>query len=227
MSANGNYFRRSLFEFFSELRTHNNRAWFADNKSRYVTEVEEPMLKFISALRGPIHDEISRHIVVEPKRMGGSMLRIYRDTRFSKDKTPFTPSARAIFWHDARAKDRAVPGFYLQLEPGHCMAGGGIPHPDPDSLKRIRDRIVKKPSEWDSVLAAKIPIEGESLKRPPAGYDPEHAFVEDLKRKEFLWTVTLSARDVTSPAFVATYVDACRRLAPALKFVASALGLKW
>ncbi len=221
------HFSRALFEFLDQLKANNNREWFAANRSRYIAAVEEPTLRFIDDLRKPLRARVSRHFIVDPRRVGGSMLRIYRDTRFSKDKTPFTPSARAIFWHEARAGDQAVPGFYLQLGPDQCLAGGGIPRPDATSLKRIRDRMVDKPGEWAAVLRAKIRIEGHALKRPPAGYDPEHRFVEDLKRKKFLWTMTLTAREVRSTNFLDRYVDACGRLAPAVAFLTKSLGLGW
>ncbi len=222
----GGHFSRTFFEFLAELKANNDREWFGANKARYVDQVEQPMLGFIADL-GERLLEISRSFVADPHRSGGSMFRIYRDTRFSKDKTPFKPAAGAQFPHRARDKDRSVPGFYLHLEPGSCVGGGGIYHPDAGALGRIRDRIVTKPTEWEAVLRKRIPIEGEALKRPPAGYDPEHRFVEDLKRKDLYSMSRFSEREVCSPGFLDTYVESCARAAPLVEFLTRALGLRW
>lgn len=220
------HFGKGLFEFLSEIKANNNREWFNANKARYIAEVEEPMLQFIADF-GERMKKVSRHFIADPRRVGGSMFRIYRDTRFSRDKSPFKASAGAQFPHQARSKDRSVPGFYLHLEPGHCIGGGGLYHPDPASLKQIRDRIAAKPNEWEAVLRKKLPIEGETLKRPPAGYDPGGRFVEDFKRKDFYTVTNFSERDVCSAGFLDSYIDASARSAPLLGFLTKALGLPW
>ena len=142
------------------------------------------MLRFIADV-GERLPEISKSFVADPRRAGGSMFRICRDTRFSKDKSLFKPAAGAQFPHRVRGKERSVPGFYVHLEPGLCVGGGGIYHPDAEALQRIRRRIVEKPKDWQAVRATRIPIEGDALKRAPAGFDPDHAFIEDLKRKDY------------------------------------------
>lgn len=220
------HFGKGLFEFLSEIKANNNREWFNANKARYIAEVEEPMLQFIADF-GERMKKVSRHFIADPRRVGGSMFRIYRDTRFSRDKSPFKASAGAQFPHQARSKDRSVPGFYLHLEPGHCIGGGGLYHPDAASLKQIRDRIAAKPNEWEAVLRKKLPIEGETLKRPPAGYDPGGRFVEDFKRKDFYTVTNFSERDVCSAGFLDSYIDASARSAPLLQFLTKALGLPW
>src|SRR5579863_7366132 len=166
--AQEGHFGRELFRFLSDLKTHNDRDWFAANKERYVRDVEEPMLRFIAVL-GERLAEVSTRFVADPRRTGGSMFRIYRDTRFSKDKSPYKTAVAAHFAHEAQEKGTSLPGFYLHLEPGSAMGGGGIYHPGPTSLERIRDRIVDHPDEWKAVRRTKLAIEGESLKRPPAG----------------------------------------------------------
>src|SRR5712692_5122774 len=113
-AAGSGHFSRGFFTFLSELKANNNREWFDANKQRYVQEVEEPMLRFIADF-GERAKKISKSFVADPRRVGGSMFRVYRDTRFSKDKTPFKSAAGAQFPHQSRAKDRSVPGFYLHL----------------------------------------------------------------------------------------------------------------
>jgi uncharacterized protein (TIGR02453 family) len=221
------HFQRGFFAFLRELRANNNRQWFATNKERYVTEVEGPMLRFIADLGPRMRVQVSKNFIADPRRVGGSMFRIYRDTRFSKDKTPFKPSAGAQFPHQARGNDRSVPGFYLHLEPGTCVGGGGIYHPDAVALRCIRDRMVRKPKEWEAVLRKGVPIEGDALKRPPAGYDPDYRFAEDLKRKDLYSMSRFSEREVCSPGFLDTYMDACARAAPLVEFLTRALRLRW
>jgi uncharacterized protein (TIGR02453 family) len=119
----GPYFHNRLFEFLNDLKLNNNRAWFDANKHRYVAEVEQPMLRFIVDL-GKQLPKINKNFVADPRRVGGSMFRIYRDTRFAKDKTPFKVSAAAQVPHQARARDKSVPGFYLHLEPGFAWVEG-------------------------------------------------------------------------------------------------------
>ena len=226
MRAKHQHFRSGFFEFLTDLKANNNREWFNANKQRYVDEVEEPMLRFIADV-GEQLKKVSSSFVADPRRVGGSMFRIYRDTRFSKDKTPFKPAAGAQFPHKARGKDRSVPGFYLHLEPGTCVGGGGIYHPDAAALGRIRDRMVAKPREWEGILRKRIPIEGDALKRAPAGYDSDHRFVQDLKRKDLYSMTKFSEREVCSAAFLAEYVDACARAAPLVEFLTKVLGLRW
>jgi len=220
------HFGRGLFVFLSDLKAHNDRDWFAANRERYVRDVEAPMLRFIADLDGRL-GKVSARFVADPRRTGGSMFRIHRDTRFSKDKSPYKTGVGAHFAHEAREKDKSVPGFYLHLEPGEAVGGGGIYHPDPISLQRIRDRIVDHPDEWKVVRRAKLEIEGESLKRPPAGYDPTHSFIEDLKRKDLYSIATFSDAEVCRPDFIDHFVKACARTAPLVAFLTKALGLRW
>ena len=219
------YFRPAFFEFLAELKANNNRAWFDANRERFVEQVETPMLDFIAAV-GERLPRISRNFVASPRRVGGSLFRIHRDVRFSKDKTPFKPAMGAHFSHAARAAGKSVPGFYLHLEPGLCVGGGGIYQPDPGALERIRGRIVAKPAEWERVRK-EITIEGTALKRPPAGYEPEHRFIDDIKRKDLYSLTAFGVRAVCSSRFLDTYMDACERAAPLVRFIATAAGLRW
>ena len=220
------YFRPSLFSFLRDLKRHNNREWFAANKARYVEEVEGPMLRFIAAV-GERLPSISGAYVADPRRSGGSLYRIYRDTRFSADKTPYKTHTAAHFRHRSASKTQESPGFYLHLSPSENWAGGGIYHPEMPTLTRIRQRIVAEPREWARVRKAVPEIDGDRLTRPPAGFDPSHKFVEDLKRKDFYAGPELSMKDVTSKDFLDRYVDACASIAPLMEFLTKSLGLRW
>ena len=179
----------ALFDFLRDLRENNDREWFQANKGRYLAEVRDPMLDFIGAFAAPLA-EISPHFVADPRPNGGSLFRIYRDTRFSRDKTPYKTNAGAHFRH-AAGKDAHAPGFYLHLEPGMCFAGCGVWRPDGPTVTKIREAIDVERDAWTRVTTARdftetFELEGDSLKRPPRGYEADHPLVEDLKRKDFV-----------------------------------------
>ncbi|HWP34343.1 MAG TPA: TIGR02453 family protein [Thermodesulfobacteriota bacterium] len=220
------HFSPALFAFLRELAAHNDRAWFLANKSRYDADVREPMLRFIADF-GPHLRRISRYFIADPRPVGGSMFRIHRDTRFSRDKRPYKTVAAARFPHAAASRDVHAPGFYLHLEPGNCFAGAGLWHPDAAALRRVREAIVARPTAWRAVLAAGLPLGGGTLRRPPRGYDPAHPFVEDLKRTDFVTTVSFSEAEVCGPRFLEAFAEACRAASPLVEFVTKALGLRW
>ncbi|MFO0723335.1 MAG: TIGR02453 family protein [Myxococcota bacterium] len=219
-------FPPELFRFLKDLAAHNDRAWFNANKERYETAVKGPLLGFIGDVGSDLK-KISKQLVADPSPSGGSMFRIYRDTRFSKDKSPYKTHAAAHFRHAASTKDVHAPGLYLHLEPGSVFVAGGAWQPEPAVLHQIRDRIVAKPKLWEAVRKSGLVLGGESLKRPPSGYDPEHPFIEDLKRKDFISSIEFTQKDATSPKFKKQFVEACRELAPLMKFLTAAMEVPW
>jgi uncharacterized protein (TIGR02453 family) len=220
------HFTPALFTFLKQLKRHNTREWFDAHRDRYVELVETPMLRFIADL-GPRLAAISPAFVVDPKRTGGSMYRIYRDTRFSADKSPYKTHVAAHFRHETHKSASSVAGFYFHLEPGDCLGGGGIYHPDSATLTRIRLAIVENGRAWAAVKKAGLAIEGDTLRRAPAGFDPAHRFVDDLKRKDHYALRTFTERDVCRPGFLDRYVDVCREVAPLVAFVTRAVGGRW
>lgn len=220
-----NYFTPKLFTFLTDLKAHNNRPWFESNRARYEADVREPMLRFITDL-GPRVRRISPQLTADPRPAGGSMFRIHRDIRFSRDKSPYKTNVGAHFPH-ARARDAHAPGLYLHLAPGQSFGGGGIWHPDAGALKKVRDRIVAQSREWKAVEGKGMEIEGEALKRVPAGYDPAHTFAKDLKLKDFYIMSEFSEREVCARTFMDRFLEAARRAAPLMRFVTKALNLPW
>lgn len=219
------HFSPALFSFFRDLKAHNTREWFADNKARFARDVEAPLQQFITDL-APRLRRVSPRFRADPRRVGGSMFRLHRDTRFSHDKTPYKTAVAARFVHDAKDRE-SVPGFYLHLSPGRSVGGGGIYHPDPKSLHRIRETIAGAPKDWRDVGRLDLGVEGESLKRVPVGFDKDHPLAEDLKRKDHYAMATFSARQVTASDFLDAYVAECERVAPLVRFLTRALGLRW
>ncbi len=183
--TNQPHFGRELFKFLVELAGNNNREWFNANKERYERHVREPFLCLIADF-APRLRSISPHFLADPRPTGGSLFRIYRDIRFSKDKSPYKTHAAAHFPHRGTGGEVHSPGFYLHLAPGASFAAGGIWHPDSATLDKVRTVIVKRAKAWETVRRAKLPIEGDIFARPPKGYDPNHPFIEDLKRKDFV-----------------------------------------
>lgn len=223
-------FGPELFTFLRSLKRNNNREWFAANKERYEREVRDPLLRFIGDVAGPLN-AISPAIVADPRPVGGSLFRIYRDTRFSSDKTPYKTHAAAQFRHRA-GKDVHAPGFYLHLEPGQVFAGGGVWHPDTPTLHAIREAIAADPSKWKRVLAGKpfqtlCRLEGDVAKRVPRGFDPAHPLVEDLKRKDFIAVTQWDEDAATRADFVDRFIEFCRAASPLMAFVASATRREW
>ncbi len=224
------YITPELFNFFRELKANNNRAWFEANKKRYETQVREPLLQFITDF-GLRLAEISPHFVADARRVGGSLFRINRDVRFSKDKSPYKTHAGVQFRHEV-GKDAHAPGFYLHLEPDSVFVGIGLWQPDPPALAKIRQAIAEQPERWQQARADErfkesYTLSGESLKTPPKGFDPNHPLIEDLKRKDFIASLGLSEAAACQPDFIDQYGDLCRRAAPFMRFLTLSLGLSW
>ena len=217
------YFDEELFAFLSALKRHNDRTWFQENKERYETKVRDPLVDFIADV-GPELRKISPRLVADPRPVGGSMFRIHRDVRFSKDKSPYKTHMGAHF--PLGGKGVAGPGYYFHLEPGRSMVGGGMWIPEPAALQDIRERISARPAEWRKARGT-LDEHGDELKRPPRGFDPDDPMIEDIKRRSFTAGVRLTDAQVTSPTLMKTFVGACKDLAPMMRFLAAATGATW
>ena len=221
-------FSPALFKFLSELRANNDREWFEANRSRYESELLEPALDFIEAF-APHLRRISPNFVASTSRTGGSLFRIHRDIRFSKDKSPYKTYLGIRFPHK-EAKNVHTPGFYLHIEPRECFMGAGIWHPDSTTLTKIRGAIVSDPGKWKRVTQAKkfsdvYRLSGDSLTRAPTGYDRDHPFVEDLKRKDFIGITSIPQRAVTSDTVLGTVAGMCRSAGGFVQYLCNAVGV--
>jgi uncharacterized protein (TIGR02453 family) len=224
------YFTPALFKFLRDLKKNNNRDWFKANQARYESAVREPALAFITAF-GPHLHRISPYFRADAKKVGGSMFRIHRDVRFGKDKSPYKTNTGLHFRHEA-GKDAHAPGFYVHLEPGGCFVGAGIWRPDGPSTRSIREAIAERPKEWKRAAHGKkltgvFELGGQSLKRPPPGFDKEHTFIDDLKRKDFIAIADLSQAGVTAIDFDKQLGKTLATGAPLVKFLCGALGVSF
>lgn len=227
----GEHFSDELFLFLKELKTNNNKQWFEANRERYVRFIREPMLSFIGAMGNRL-ESISPSFVADQRINGGSMFRIYRDVRFSKNKAPYKENAGCQFRHSV-GKGAHAPGFYIHLQPGNCFVGGGIWQPPTPDITRIRDAIVARPDEWGSVKrflqgSERISfMEGESLKRPPRGYRDDDPYIDDIKQKSFFAGSSVSDAAVVSPDFIDEVEGIFLDTLPLMRFVTTSLGLSF
>jgi len=221
-------FEPTLLRFLDELMQNNNRPWFQENKSRYEQEVLEPSLAFIRTFR-PRLSKVSRFFLASDRRVGGSLMRIYRDTRFAKDKTPYKTNVGIHFRHE-QGKDVHAPGFYVHVAPDECFIGVGLWRPDAASLARIRQAIVDDPAKWKRALDNKrfrshFEPAGESLKTAPRGFAKDHPLVGDLKRKDFIGLRRLGEKDVLAPGFLDDVASSFAASRPYMRFLCGVLSL--
>jgi len=224
------HFTPGLFAFLRDLAEHNDRAWFKANQDRYEETVRRPALAFVEDLAEPLLG-LSRHFTADPRPLGGSLFRIQRDTRFSKDKTPYKTHTGMHFRHVATREDVHAPGFYLHLEPGNCFAALGLWQPATPHAQAIRTAMVERPDAWKRATrrppfsTAYALGEGDLLVRPPAGFPADHPLVDDLRRRDFTAMARLTQARVTAPGFLGDYVGTMRAGLPFMRFLCEALGL--
>jgi len=226
------YFTSKTFAFLNDLASNNNREWFKANKDRYESDVREPALDFVEDFADKLL-KISPHFVADPRKQGGSLFRIHRDTRFSKDKTPYKTHTGLQFRHVATKDNVHAPGFYLHIEPGECWAGLGLWQPATADALKIRQAISVDSAAWKKAAYSKRFTDtlklsdGNKLQRPPKGFNADHPYIEDLKRRDFTASSRLSQKLVTSDGFLDEYAGMCKTASPFLAFLSKAVGVEF
>jgi uncharacterized protein (TIGR02453 family) len=224
------YFSAATFRFLRDLKANNNRDWFNENKPRYEEVLRQPFLQLIADLQAPLA-KISPHFVADPRTQGGSMFRIHRDTRFANDKTPYKTWSGARLFHE-RSRQVDAPSFYLHIQQGDCFVGGGKWHPEPESIKRIREFIVNNPAAWKKATRSKsftshFMLGGDSMVRPPRGFDANHELIEDIKRKDFVASERFADSIASSAELKPLLVDRFKRIAPMVDYLCASLDLEF
>ena len=195
MSFDG--FSREGLQFLADLAANNDRAWFQPRKADYERLLKQPLEELIVALGERF---VARDIplVADPAR---SPFRFYRDVRFSKDKSPYKTNIAASFpWATGRG-----PGGYFSMGPGEIYTGGGLWHPEPAQLAAWRSAIASRPADVHAAVEdpgfvrAYGKVEGDSLKRTPAGFPADHPDAELLRLKDIIFSRRLSDEDAFSP----------------------------
>ena len=221
-------FEPATIAFLEELGANNNREWFNANKVRYEEQVLDVALHFIQSMQDPL-EAIAPHFTAVPNRVGGSLMRVYRDTRFSKDKTPYKTNIGIQFRHE-QAKDVHAPGFYVHVEPQQVFVGVGMWRPASDPLRAIRERIAARPAEWkrtvgESRFRRNLELAGESLVRPPRGFDAKHECIDDIKRKSFIAIREMPVEDCLNPRFQQKVETTFKAGVPFMTFLCRAVGV--
>lgn len=218
------YFSPATFQFLRELKENNTRGWFTDNKPRYENHLKAPALRLIEDFGSLLHG-LSPHFMATPR----ALFRIYRDTRFSKDKTPYKTSAGIHFRH-SYYKDAHAPGFYCHIEPGEVFVALGIWRPGSQALRQIREHIAEDPAGWKQASRRQnftkiFKLEGESLKRAPGGFDLDHELIDDLKRKDFIAVQHVPQSFATNAKLPAELAKTYRVGLPLMRFLCDALNV--
>ncbi len=227
------YFSPKVFTFLKELDSNNNKEWWEANKERYIETIREPALAFIADFEPQLHS-MSPHFVADTHLNGGSLMRPYRDVRFSRDKTPYKTNVGIQFRHES-GKDVHAPGFYVHIEPGQCFSGVGMWHPEPKVARVIRQNIYDNPADWKKATRGKAftdtwhldTHENEMLKRVPREFDSGHAFADDLRMKSFIAGRDMSQKTVTSSDLDAQLGASFRKASRLTEFLCSAVGIPY
>ncbi|MEM9305282.1 MAG: TIGR02453 family protein [Pseudomonadota bacterium] len=222
------HFTPASFRFLRELAANNERPWFEENRQRYIDDVRTPMQEIIRALN-PRLQAISEHYQTDDRLNGGSMFRIYRDVRFSRNKAPYKPWAGARFWHTAGGRGHS-PVFYLHVAPKNIFVGAGIWRPESKVLKRLRNFLHHNPNTWlqlmkDLEAAGEFRRGGDQLKRMPRGFDADDPVADDLRYKDFVLSQELTEADAKASDFVDRIAARYQAAAPFVDYLCAALDL--
>lgn len=218
-------FSKEFIKFLKQLKRNNNREWFEKNKEEFERNVKTPMLSFIAALQ-PHFTQFASEFDLNPKR---SIFRIYRDIRFSSDKTPYKTHIAAHFVLRGMPKGFIGSGYYIQIEPGEFFVGGGIYLPNNNQLKKIRNAIAVQGKEFISIIENRkfkkrfSPFGWSKLQRVPKGYDESHPMADWLKYKQFFVGVSLSESKCYSKSLVNEVADICDEASPLVRFLNNSL----
>lgn len=224
------YFTKRTFAFLAALAENNDRLWFAEHRQEYEDEVRAPALAFIADMAAVL-PSISPHFRAVPKKAGGSLMRVQRNLRFSRDKTPYKVNVGIQFRHEL-GRDVHAPGFYVHVEPGDCFVGAGLWRPEPEALLRIRLAIAGQGEAWTAArehrnFHRQFVLSGEALANAPRGFATDHPLLADLKRKDFIGLARLTQAQVLSGEFLPLAAERFRAAGPLMRFLCEALTLRY
>jgi len=218
-------FPKGGLEFLRKLKKNNNRPWFQARREQYEELVRFPMQCLIAGLAQRMAD-VAPEFEFHPKK---SIFRIYRDTRFSRNKAPYKTNIAASFELRGRKSPTETPGLYLGIEPGEIYVGGGLYMPTGPQLKLIRNAIATQPEEFLAVIRNGRfrrefgGIEGEKLVKAPLGYPRDHPMIEHLKHKQFYTGKILKDEACLKPGFPDTVSRILTDILPLVRWLAATL----
>ena len=214
-------FPKEGMAFLRALKKNNDREWFAPRKSNFEKTVKAPMIELVGALHGEMM-RFAPEYVGEPAKC---VYRIYRDTRFSKDKTPYKTYASALFLRRGFDKYSGCAAYYFAVSPDNIEVAGGVYTPDRDVLLTVRQHIAENHKQFRTILSApKVKrllgdLQGEQLSRPPKGFAAEHPAADLVRRKSFLLDVTLDPKLATTPRLFKELVNRIEAMTPFVEFL--------
>ena len=218
-------FPKAGISFMTGLKRNNNRTWFEKHKADYEANVKLPMQSLIASLQ-PHFESFGPEFDVNPKR---SLFRIYRDIRFSKDKTPYKTHAAAHFVIKGKPKGTEGLGYYVHIEPGEIFVGGGIYMPASDQIKKIRRAIASQDAEFLRIVKDRAfvkrfgAIDGEKLQRVPQGFAPDHPMAEWLRLKQYFVGVEWKENACYTSAFLKNVAAVFEAASPLVAFLKNAM----
>jgi len=212
---------KSSLDFLHELKENNNKIWFDENKPKYLIE-----LNHIQNFADALLKELSKTDVLETQSGKKSVYRIYRDIRFSKDKTPFK-----TFWGGSytRATSARRGGYYFHLEKGNSFFAGGFWGPNAADLKRIRSEFAHDHESFREILNSKTfkntfgILQGEQLKTAPKGFDADHEAIDLLRFKQFLIIKRFTDEEVLGPLFLEQALETFKNMRPFFDYMSEVL----
>jgi uncharacterized protein (TIGR02453 family) len=204
--------------FFSSLQRNNRREWFQPRKAIFEATMKQPMRDLVGAVNSAMKS-FAPEYVTDPDK---AIYRIYRDTRFSKDKTPYKDHLAASF---SRRGDKAGAGYYFAVSHKEVAIGGGIYMPEPETLRAMRRHVAEHHEEFRKIAGARAvrqlftAVQGEQLSRVPKGYASDHPAADILRMKQYLLYVELPPDLATTPALYTEVVKHFRALTPLVEFL--------
>lgn len=212
---------KASFDFLKSLSKHNDREWFNKHKEQY-TSAHTNIVEFANALLA----EMNKHDNIETASGKDSLFRIYKDVRFSKDKTPYNTQWNGGF---KRATKKQRGGYYFHLQPGNSFVAGGFWGPETKDLQRIRQDIDANYKAWQKMLSNKTLVStfekmiGEQVSSAPRGYAKDNPAISLLRYKQFLLRHNFTDAEVLAPNFAKTASDTFKKMRPFLDFMSEIL----
>ena len=209
--------KKETLKFLKDLSANNKREWFTEHKPKYVLAKDN-----VQAFADALAEEMQKHDHIE----GVKVFRIYRDVRFSKDKTPYKTNIGCGF---KRATEALRGGLYLNIEPGNTFVGGGFWGPEAKDLKRIRNEFLVNADAFRKIINAKKfkeyfgSLEGDELKTAPKGFDKDHPDIDLIRKKQFLIGRNFTDKEAMSEDFLSECNKTFKAMRPFFDFMSETL----
>lgn len=214
-------FSKDAVTFLRGLERNNRREWFQPRKHIYDEQVRTPLEELVNAINGELAEFAPRYVTPVKK----AVFRIYRDTRFSKDKRPYKTHVAATFYLQTLCK-AAGPCFYFHFTPKELLIFAGVYMPERDELLKIRNLLAERYEEFRALARGRAlrnafgELQGEKLSRVPKGFDKHHPAEDLIRGRQWFFEHTVDGSVVTTPRMLSEIVSHFRAAAPLIEFLA-------